>query len=244
MDTKMKFGERLLDILRGADRIVALTGAGVSAESGVPTFRDAQQGLWADEDPLQLATPEGFEANPARVWEWYAWRRTLINGVQPNPAHHALAAWEHRVGSFTVVTQNVDGLHQKAGSRRVLELHGNIHRTICSRDWELLAIKHDGSQPRCPRCGALGRPDVVWFGEMLPVQALNDASAAIAQADVVMSLGTSSLVQPAASLPVKALELGIPVLEVNPQQTPLSAHALVSLRGKAGDVLPELLMQL
>ena len=225
-----------------ARRVVVLTGAGISAESGVPTFRDAQTGLWASYDPTELATPEAFGRDPALVWNWYAWRRQLVAKARPNAGHLALARWEAAGIELTVVTQNVDGLHLRAGSRRVIELHGDIARTVCSVErsevtgWE----QDERTPPRCPSCGAALRPDVVWFGEMLPEGAVEAAVRAIEAADLVLSVGTSSLVQPAASLPLAALRHGIPVVEVNPGETPLTAQVDFSLRGTAGEVLPVL----
>ena len=165
--------------MANAGPIAVLTGAGVSAESGVPTFRDAQTGLWARFNPSELATPAAFAKNPQRVWEWYAWRRALVAQAEPNAGHRALAAIERRIADFTLITQNVDGLHQRAGSRRIVELHGNIARVKCSREGVLVATwRQDGPVPRCPACGALLRPDVVWFEEALPAGALATAEAA------------------------------------------------------------------
>jgi NAD-dependent deacetylase len=232
----------LVRTLRDAERVTVLTGSGVSAESGVPTFREAQTGLWERFDPQQLATPEAFDNDPRLVWEWYAWRRSLVSEAEPNPGHRALAELEARVREFTLVTQNVDGLHQKSGSRGVIELYGNILRSKCS--WEGVIVEpedHDESvPPLCPGCGAYLRPDVVWFGEMLSVEAMEAASEAATRCDVFLSVGTSSLVYPAAALPFEALENGALVVEVNPGETPLSRHADHVLRGRAGEVLPEL----
>ena len=232
----------LARLLRDAGRVTVLTGSGVSAESGVPTFREAQTGLWGRFDPQQLATPEAFDRDPRLVWEWYAWRRSLVSEAEPNPAHRALAELEGMVPELTLVTQNVDGLHQRAGSRSVVELHGNILRSKCS--WEGVIVEpgdHDESvPPLCPGCGAYLRPDVVWFGEMLPAAAMEAASEAATRCDVFLSVGTSSLVYPAAALPFEALENGALVVEVNPGETPLSRHADHVLRGRAGELLPEL----
>jgi NAD-dependent deacetylase len=236
----------LVQSLRNARRVVAFTGSGVSAESGVPTFRDAQTGLWANFKPEELATPEAFRRNPKRVWDWYAWRRKLVADAQPNAAHLALAELERRVVAFTLITQNVDGLHQRAGSRNVIELHGNIARTKCFE--EDVPVEHweDCGEvpPRCPRCGGLLRPDVVWFNESLPEHAMNGALIATRSCDVFLSIGTSSQVYPAASLPFEALDTGAMVVEINPDTTPLTARATFALRGPSGDIVPRIVRQL
>lgn len=231
----------LVEAVRRARRVVALTGSGVSAESGVPTFRDAQTGLWARYDPMELATPEAFARDPGLVWRWYAWRRELVGGARPNPGHEALAALETSAPDFTLLTQNVDGLHGEAGSARVVELHGNIRRSRCSL--ENVTVEPVGSDhlpPPCPNCGAPLRPDVVWFGEALPGEALRDASEAASSCDLFLSIGTSGLVYPAASLPYEALGNGATVVEVNPEPTPLTPDADFAVRGRAGEVLPAL----
>lgn len=246
LDSGVALEDDLIRVLRSARRVAALSGAGISAESGVPTFRDAQKGLWAEFDPAELATPEAFARNPKFVWDWYAMRRQTLAQVEPNAGHHALVSWAQRCAEFTVITQNVDGLHQRAGSDAVIELHGNILRVRCSAenvvvdDWR--EVPDD--VPRCGQCAAYLRPDVVWFGEMLPMNALARAEDAVATADLVLSIGTSSLVQPAAQLPYRALEAGITVVEINPEETPLSVAASFSLRGPAGRILPALLAAL
>ncbi len=233
--------EDLTEALRRAERVVALTGSGISAESGVPTFREAQTGLWARYDPQELATPEAFAREPSLVWEWYAWRRKLVEEAAPNPGHVALAELESRVPYFTLVTQNVDGLHQRAGSKHSIELHGNIRRARCSSEGLIVEPQESGvAPPACQNCGAPLRPDVVWFGEALPREAMEMASAAARGCDVFLSVGTSSLVYPAAGLPYEALESGALVVEVNPAETSLTTHADHALRGTAGSVLPEL----
>src|SRR3712207_4888500 len=232
----------MIQDLRSARHVAALTGSGISAESGVPTFREAQTGLWERYDPQQLATPEAFERNPHLVWEWYEWRRKLVTEAEPNPGHLALVELKRRVPCFTLVTQNVDGLHGRAGSRDTIELHGNILRTRCSVEGNVLEPDETGSvPPLCSNCGAPLRPDVVWFGEMLPPQPLEKASEVARRCDLFLSIGTSSLVYPAAALPYEALENGATLVEINPTQTPLSARADFSLRGPAGKVLPDLL---
>jgi NAD-dependent deacetylase len=233
----------LLEAFHEATRVVALTGSGISAESGVPTFRDAQStGLWERYDPQKLATPEAFARDPRLVWEWYQYRRGLVAEAKPNSGHEALAELERRIPDFTLVTQNVDGLHQKAGSRRVIELHGNIMRSKCSAEHVIVEEYAEGTPPRCPRCGAFLRPDVVWFGEMLPFGALEEASEAARGCDLFLSIGTSSLVYPAAALPHEALENGATLVEINPTQTPLTPRVDFTLRGPAGEILPELLL--
>ncbi|KAA3627848.1 MAG: NAD-dependent deacylase [Proteobacteria bacterium] len=230
-------------LICAATRITVLTGAGISAESGVPTFRDAQTGLWATYDPLQLATPEAFAADPERVWQWYAWRRELIAAAQPNPGHTALAAMEQHCSNFHLITQNVDGLHQGAGSHNIIELHGNIHRTRCADKAHPAVPNPDDTRipPRCPQCDAPLRPDVVWFGEHLPAAALERAFDAAKRCDLFLCIGTSSLVYPAAGLPYAALEAGAMLIEINPSETPLSHNAHLHLRGPAGEILPRLI---
>ena len=223
--------------------MTVLTGAGVSAESGVPTFREAQTGLWAQYDPQQLATPAAFRRNPQLVWEWYAWRRELINAASPNPAHRALVELERRVPQFTLITQNVDDLHRVAGSRQLVELHGNIRRTKCLEENRVVLKWEDTGEvpPRCPDCGGLLRPDVVWFGEALPRQALAAAVQATRTCDLFFTIGTSALVHPAAALPREALEQGAITVEINPDSTPVTAWMDYTLPGPAGEMLPTLL---
>jgi NAD-dependent deacetylase len=233
----------LIGRLRKARSVAALTGAGISAESGVPTFRDAQTGLWARFDPLELATPSAFRRNAKLVWDWYAWRRELIAKAKPNPGHDALAVLESRIEHFRVITQNVDGLHQVAGSRSVVELHGNIARVKCSREGTIVADWDDSSAreaPRCARCGAFLRPDVVWFEETLPEDALAEAERAARDCDVLLVVGTAAEVYPAAMLPTYARHHGAAVVEVNPNATRLSDRVDFALRGPSGVVLPAL----
>lgn len=236
-----RFPSSLVSALQEAQRVVALTGSGISAESGVSTFRKARTGLWARYEPQELATLEAFRRDPRLVWEWYAWRRALVEKARPNPGHLALARLESLVPSFTLVTQNVDGLHKRAGSTSVLELHGNIRRSKCSvEDVIVETPETDEAPPPCPRCGAPLRPDVVWFGEALPQEAVSRASQAVRECELLFSIGTSGAVYPAASLPYKALTNGATVIEVNAEETSLTAHATYSLRGLAGELLPEL----
>ena len=238
-----KLPAALVDRLRAARSVVALTGAGVSAESGVPTFRDALTGLWANYDPRKLATPGGFARDPKLVWDWYAERRDRIGRVHPNPGHFALAAIERRVPEFLLVTQNIDGLHAKAGSRRIVELHGNIGRVKCSLEHTIVPRWDDPLDdlpPRCPNCGSFLRPDVVWFEEMLPAEALAAAEDAAAQCELLLVVGTSAEVYPAAALPLHAKRAGATIVEVNPETTPLSDGADFVLRAAAGAALPAL----
>jgi NAD-dependent deacetylase len=240
------FDTALLGALRQARVVAALTGAGISAESGLATFRDAQTGLWARFDPHELATPAAFARNPQLVWDWYAWRREQAAMAQPNAGHVALAELERRTPEFALITQNVDGLHQRAGSRNVVELHGNIARVKCSREgtpaahWEAAP----GAVPRCAHCGAWLRPDVVWFDEMLPEAALAAAEDAMRRCAVLLVIGTSAEVYPAAALPELARRSGALVVEINLTATALSARADYALRGAAGAVLPGLLARL
>jgi NAD-dependent deacetylase len=227
--------------LRAARHVAVLTGAGISAESGIPTFRDAMTGLWARFKPEDLATAEAFRRDPALVWEWYEWRRQLVAGARPNAGHLALTALQSQV-ACTVITQNVDGLHHEAGTHGVLELHGNIGRSKCFAEGRVVADWPATSDkpPRCPHCGAPLRPDVVWFGESLPAETLAAAEAAARDCDVFLCIGTSSVVYPAAALPEIALAAGAMVVEVNREATPLSGIATHSLRGAAGELLPAL----
>ena len=237
------FPPDLIQRLAAAKRVTVLTGAGVSAESGVPTFRDAQTGLWAKFSPEDLATPRAFRRNPRLVWEWYAWRRQLVAEAKPNPAHLALAEMETLFPHFQLITQNVDGLHQRAGSRKVIELHGNITRTKCFDEGTVVSSwKETGAvPPKCPNCGGWLRPDVVWFEEAMPEAEMELAAKASTACEVFLSIGTSTAVYPAASLPFEALRSGATVVEINPQPTPLTAQADFALAGAAGKVLPELM---
>lgn len=236
------FPNQLIEALHTANHVAVLTGAGVSAESGVPTFREAQTGLWAQYDPQELATPQAFRRNPKLVWEWYTWRRELVAKAEPNPGHFALAQLERSVPQFTLITQNVDGLHERAGSQNIIELHGNIMRTKCFDNGRLVQSWPETNTipPPCPHCGGMLRPDVVWFGESLPYTALETAVASAQSCDVFLSIGTSSLVQPAASLPIEAIQAGVLTVEINPQTTPLTSHVHIALTGAAGRILPAL----
>ncbi|EFO81724.1 Silent information regulator protein Sir2 [Oscillochloris trichoides DG-6] len=239
----MQINPQLVTILQRAQSVTVLTGAGVSAESGIPTFRDAQTGMWANFNPEELASPDGFRRNPKLVWEWYAWRRELVQQAQPNPGHLALVELERRMPTFTLITQNVDGLHQRAGSQKVIELHGNIGRVTCSAEgtqidsWDTTA---ESVPPRCPHCGAYLRPDVVWFGEMLPRQALQAAWDAAEMCDLFLSVGTSGVVEPAASLPRVARQAGATVAVINLDVQEQNQPPIFSIHARSGEWLPAL----
>jgi NAD-dependent deacetylase len=238
----MSIPEAVVEALRVARHVLVVTGAGVSAESGVPTFREAQTGLWEQFDPHELATPEAFLRDPELVWRWYKWRRELVSRVQPNPGHYALAELARLVPGLTLVTQNVDGLHQRAGSQEVVEFHGNLFEDRCfAEDCVVTDGDMDAPAPRCPGCGGFLRPGVVWFGEAIPSQALDTAGHAAANCDVFLSVGTSSLVWPAAGLGDAARESGAMLIEINPDATILTDRVHHYLQGKSGEVLPELI---
>ena len=229
-------------LLLAARDVVVTTGAGMSKESGIATFRDAQTGLWARFNPEELASRRGFENDPALVWSWYAERRALIERAEPHEGYRALAAMEARFDSFVILTQNIDGLHAAAGSSDVIELHGNIRRAKCfdsnhpaSGAWTTSV----DTPPRC-ECGSYLRPDVVWFGEMLDPAHLDRAAEAIDGCDVMLVVGTSGLVYPAAGFPEAAKRAGKMVIEINPEPTPLSTMADVSVRSGARDALSAL----
>ncbi|MBI3163345.1 MAG: NAD-dependent deacylase [Anaerolineales bacterium] len=234
--------QELTRFLASASRVVALTGAGASQESGLRTFRDAQTGLWAQYKPEDLASPEAFTRDPKLVWDWYAWRREAIKGARPNPGHYALVEIEKRIPNFTLITQNVDGLHRFAGSQNVLELHGNIQKVRCSECGTFTETWGDDSEsvPVCERCGGLLRPDVVWFGEPLPRSELEAAVTASRACQVFFSIGTSGAVQPAAALAHAARNNGSVVVEINAEPTPLTPIVDFALHGKSGEILPGL----
>ncbi len=220
-----------------------MTGAGISAESGVPTFR-GKEGLWGKFRPEQLATMEAFIASPEIVWEWYNWRRQIIGEVKPNPGHYALVGLERFFDSFALITQNVDNLHRQAGSTEVLELHGNIYRNKCSECGTILNDNLDidpDNIPCCEKCGGKIRPDVVWFGEMLPEDIIIEAFARAESSEVFFSIGTSALVHPAASLPLVAKRAGATLVEINPEETPLTPLADFYVPARSGEMMPELI---
>jgi NAD-dependent deacetylase len=231
----VNFPQELITLLRGTSKLAVLTGAGVSQESGLRTFRDAQTGLWAQYKPEDLASPQAFARDPKLIWDWYAWRREAVKGVRPNAGHYALVEIEKRIPHFTLITQNVDGLHRLAGNQNVLELHGNIQRVRCSVCSTFTEIWGDDSEavPHCVVCGGLLRPDVVWFGEALPRDQLEAAVEAARTCEVFFSIGTSGVVQPAA-----AHNRGAIVVEVNAEATPLTPKADYVFHGRSGEVLP------
>lgn len=231
------------ELLASAERIACLTGAGVSAESGVATFRDAQTGLWSRLDPRQLASQEGFAAEPGLVWRWYMARLEQVTETAPNPGHVALAEIEKRADVFSLITQNVDDLHERGGSRAVIHLHGTIARfrcNVCLRPHQLEPDERTADEPPiCRHCGGNVRPAVVWFGEMLPEDALRRAWDAAAACDVMLVVGTSGVVYPAARLPDMARQNGARIIDVNPDPSPISRYADLYLRGASGEVLPQ-----
>jgi NAD-dependent deacetylase len=236
------FSPELIQLLKKTTRVVVLTGAGVSQESGLRTFRDAQAGLWAQYKPEDLATPRAFARNPKLVWDWYASRRESAKGAHPNAGHYALAEMEKFVPDFTLITQNVDGLHRMAGSKNILELHGNILNVRCSECGMFAETWEDDLEyvPRCKKCNALLRPDVVWFEESLPREQLDAAINATRACQVFFSIGTSGVVQPAAALAHAARADGAVVIEINAEPTPLTPKVDFAFHGKSGDILPEL----
>ncbi len=233
------FSSGLVRALRNAERVGVLTGSGISVESGVPTFREAQTGLWERYDPQQLATPEAFARDPRLVWEWYEWRRDLVREATPNPGHKALAELERRIPDFALVTQNVDGLHERAGSRNVVELHGNILRSRCSLEGAVVERdEHDDSvPPRCPWCDAYLRPDVVWFGEMpMHMDIIYDA---LSEAELFVAIGTSGSVYPAAGFVTEARGLGVRTCEINLEPSENARQFDEAWYGRASVVMPE-----
>jgi NAD-dependent deacetylase len=241
----MIFSETLLTRLKMATSVVALTGAGVSAASGVPTFR-GDNGLWKKFRPEELANFSAFVKNPELVWEWYDWRRHLIQAVKPNSAHKTLADFEKIYKQFYLITQNVDNLHHLAGSKNIIELHGNIMRNKCSKCEKPYTQEFNLNSgiPICPYCSGLIRPDVVWFGELLPQKAISHAHELAINSEVFFSIGTSAIVEPAASLPYLAKEHGAYIVEINKEKTPLTASTDIFLEGAADEILPELIVEI
>jgi NAD-dependent deacetylase len=240
----------LVEAVRNAHHLVVFTGAGVSAESGIPTFRDSLTGLWERFDAASLATPEAFRADPSLVWGWYEWRRMKVLQAEPNPAHRAIARLAQRVPRLTLITQNVDDLHERAGSADVLHLHGSLHRPRCVSCGETPTVPLDMPEepeggrrlepPRCATCGERLHPGVVWFGESLPADALTAAFAAAQSCDLLISVGTSGMVYPAAEVPGLAWRAGATVVHVNPQPQRCRPEREYALTGAAGEQLPQL----
>ncbi|UCG51239.1 MAG: NAD-dependent deacylase [Candidatus Latescibacterota bacterium] len=228
-------------LLGTARSVVVSTGAGISKESGIPTFRDAPNALWANYDPQTLASPEGFRQDPALVWRWYEDRRRMIGAAKPNPGHFAIAKLQEFFDDFVVITQNIDDLHRKAGSQNIVEVHGNVFRYKCfDMEHPIEELPDDDNVPPKCSCGSLIRPDVVWFGEMLPASALERSFASLERCDTMLVVGTSGIVYPAAGFPAVAKRAGANVIEVNPEATPITMEADVFLKGPAGEVLPVL----
>ncbi len=238
----MKVIDDAVELLLAARRVSVLSGAGISKESGIPTFRDAQTGVWAKYDPPQLASPSGFRSNPSLVWQWYDGRREKLREVKPNPGHYALSELAGLVDRVDVITQNVDGLHQSAGSRNVIELHGNITSFHCfERQHPASEVEYGLPEPPRCHCGSLLRPAVVWFGEALPEEAFAASLKAARQSDLMFIVGTSGLVYPAASLPSLAREGGAKLVEINREPTPLTELADVFIAQESGKALPEII---
>jgi NAD-dependent deacetylase len=239
-DERIVVPENILERIRKARKASVLTGAGISAESGIPTFRGAG-GIWEKYDFTKLATPEGFKEDPRLVWEWYQLRQREMKKAKPNPAHETIAKMEQHFDEFTVLTQNIDGMHKRAGSRNIIELHGNIWRMKCPRDGTVIDIDTpvEVIPPLC-HCGSMLRPDVVWFGEPLPTEAMDAASEAASKSEVMFVVGTSAVVYPAAALPILTKNAGGLVIEINTEETDLSPYADLSIFGRAGALMPVL----
>jgi len=232
--------DELTAVMQKMRNIAVLTGSGISAESGIPTFR-GKDGLWKQYRAEQLATPSAFEQDPELVWQWYDWRRGIIGSKKPNAGHEILVRWENRFPSFSLITQNIDGFHQKAGSKEVIELHGNIWKLRCTQEQtvsDVFDVPLKTIPPLCPTCGSLLRPHVVWFGESLDGNIIQQAFQLSRSCEMMFVIGTSAVVQPAASLPLGAADSGAKVVEINPDPTPLTPYADFSFKGKAGEVLP------
>ena len=238
----MDFPSELIRFLMKATRVSVLTGAGVSQESGLRTFRDSQAGLWSQYKPQDLASSEAFARDPKLVWDWYTWRREAIKGARPNAGHYALAEMEKKIPEFTLITQNVDGLHGMAGNKNILELHGNILRVRCSECGTFTETWGDDieSVPRCEKCAGMLRPDVVWFGESLPRAELEAAVNAARTCQIFFSIGTSGVVQPAAALAHAARNKDAVVVEINAEPTQLTPKVDFAFHGKSGEILPDL----
>ncbi|MFH0734864.1 MAG: NAD-dependent deacylase [bacterium] len=241
----MDFDKKLLSIIKAAKNVVFFTGAGISAESGIPTFR-GKDGIWNKLRPEELANFNAFLKNPDLVWEWYQLRKKIIDENRPNPGHLAIAQSENIFENVTVITQNVDNLHRRAGSKNVLELHGNIEKNYCikcKKRYDDLKTTNDKKAHKCTICGGLIRPDIVWFGEMLPQDVFDDSEKAAKKCDVCFVVGTSAVVFPAANIPILAKRYGAVIVEINIEKTDMTAFAHYSLFGTSGIILPELLKQ-
>ncbi len=245
----MKISKELINKLRTAKSILFFTGAGISAESGIDTFR-GKGGLWNKMSAQELASFDGFMKNPNLVWEWYQYRRKIIRETKPNAGHKTITEFENLFDNVTVVTQNVDNLHKRAGSNNILELHGNIERNFCMDCKTFYGVKdflESEEVPKCKKCAGMIRPDVVWFGEMLPQDIFAEAEKKAAESDVCFIVGTSAVVYPAAYIPISAKEAGATLVEINIEPTNISDQVDYSITGKAGEILPkifELLMRL
>lgn len=242
--------QTLITRLTEAKHLAILTGAGISAESGIPTFRDALTGLWENYDAEKLASERGFSKDPALVWGWYEWRRHKVLQTKPNPAHETIAKLQTKLPKVTLITQNVDDLHERAGSQNVLHVHGSIHSARCidcdnpyAHSENEIPVELPETKiepPRCEKCGGLIRPNVVWFGESLPIDVWHQAEQAVEECDLLLVVGTSGLVYPAAHLPNLAIGRGTPAIQVNPTSTDFDAKVTFNLKGRAGFLLPML----
>ncbi len=242
----MFISESLITKINNAKEIVFFTGAGISAESGIPTFR-GKDGIWNKLKPEELANFNAFLKNPNLVWEWYQYRRQIIEEKAPNAGHFAIVEFENLFEKVTVVTQNVDNLHNRAGSKKVLELHGNIEKNFCIKckaRYDNLTIEENKTAPKCKVCGGLVRPDVVWFGEMLPQDVFNNSEKAAMRSDICFVIGTSAVVYPAANIPITAKQYGSTLVEINITQTDLSPYCDYSIIGSSGEVLPLILQKI
>lgn len=240
MDDRIETAKQMI---RNSGSIAVLTGAGISSDSGIPTFR-GEGGLWRNFSPQQLATPQAFQRDPKLVWEWYNWRREVISKAKPNAAHHTLRKMEETKDNFWIITQNIDGLHTKAGNKKVIEFHGNIWREKCSmcdfRRYNEVVYDPQDIPPRCPICGGFLRPDVVWFGEMVPQEVLEKAISIVELSDTFLIIGTSGVVYPAAYLAELAITRRKNTIEINREMTPFSELVTVSILGRAAELLPKL----
>ncbi len=242
----MQISDSLITKINNAKDILFFTGAGISAESGIPTFR-GKDGIWNKLKPEELANFNAFLKNPDMVWEWYQYRRQIVEEKSPNPGHMTIVEFEKYFNSVAVVTQNVDSLHNRAGSKKVLELHGNIEKNYCIKcksRYDNLIISENKTAPKCKKCGGLVRPDVVWFGEMLPQDVFNEAEKLAMRSDICFVIGTSAVVYPAANIPFVAKQYGSVLVEINITQTGLTNFCDYSIMGNSGEVLPLILEEI